>query len=256
MGLPGVKVGPLDPEATAGFGNVNARNNARRLIRLHAASMPIELSQALSKPVNEPRTKALLLDEVAGAVEVPEGHVVVGATVRGKEDDPSGLVLTYTYRHEAPEKSRSVKWFVPLDDVAGDLPDSMETGDTAARVAHARELGVLGPLGGSSHGIVTGDAEPQRLARENASLRKRVDELSQELRTRDARRVNDEAQDAPGGEPAPEDDEGAPWEGYDELSADDVKAELSDADRDVKDSVLAYERAHKNRKTVVAAAEE
>ncbi len=46
-----------------------------------------------------------------------------------------------------------------------------------------------------------------------------------------------------------------PWPGYDELTADEVRAVLADADDDRIGEVRAYERGHKNRAGVLKAAE-
>jgi hypothetical protein len=46
-----------------------------------------------------------------------------------------------------------------------------------------------------------------------------------------------------------------PWPGYDELTADEVRAVLADADDDRISGVRAYERSHKNRAGVLKAAE-
>jgi ferritin-like metal-binding protein YciE len=46
-----------------------------------------------------------------------------------------------------------------------------------------------------------------------------------------------------------------PWPGYDELTADEVRAVLAEADDDRVKEVRAYERAHKNRAGVMKAAE-
>ena len=46
-----------------------------------------------------------------------------------------------------------------------------------------------------------------------------------------------------------------PWPGYDELTADEVRAVLADGDDDRITQVRAYERAHKNRAGVLRAAE-
>ena len=46
-----------------------------------------------------------------------------------------------------------------------------------------------------------------------------------------------------------------PWRGYDELTAEQVRAELSDADDERANAVRAYERAHKNRTGVLNAVE-
>jgi hypothetical protein len=46
-----------------------------------------------------------------------------------------------------------------------------------------------------------------------------------------------------------------PWTGYDELTADEVQAVLSEGDDDRAEQVRAYERSHKNRAGVLRAAE-
>ncbi len=46
-----------------------------------------------------------------------------------------------------------------------------------------------------------------------------------------------------------------PWPGYDELTVDDVRAALADADEGRARSIAAYERAHKQRTSVIEAAE-
>ena len=46
-----------------------------------------------------------------------------------------------------------------------------------------------------------------------------------------------------------------PWPGYDELTADEVQAVLSEGDDDRAQQVRAYERSHKNRAGVLRAAE-
>jgi ferritin-like metal-binding protein YciE len=48
---------------------------------------------------------------------------------------------------------------------------------------------------------------------------------------------------------------GEPWPGYDELTASEVQAVLSEGDDDRAKQVRAYERAHKNRAGVLQAAE-
>ena len=45
-----------------------------------------------------------------------------------------------------------------------------------------------------------------------------------------------------------------PWTGYDELTADEVIAVLSEGDDDRTDAVQSYERTHKNRVAILHAA--
>jgi ferritin-like metal-binding protein YciE len=46
-----------------------------------------------------------------------------------------------------------------------------------------------------------------------------------------------------------------PWPGYDELTANDVQAALGEGDEDRANQTRSYERAHKNRQTVLQATE-
>ena len=46
-----------------------------------------------------------------------------------------------------------------------------------------------------------------------------------------------------------------PWPGYDELTAAEVQAVLSEGDDERASEVRSYERAHKNRASVLKAAE-
>ena len=46
-----------------------------------------------------------------------------------------------------------------------------------------------------------------------------------------------------------------PWAGYDELTAAEVQAVLSEGDDDRAEQVRSYERSHKNRAGVLKAAE-
>jgi hypothetical protein len=46
-----------------------------------------------------------------------------------------------------------------------------------------------------------------------------------------------------------------PWPGYDEQTVSDIESALSSADEDRAKAVRDYERAHKNRSSVIRAAE-
>ena len=48
---------------------------------------------------------------------------------------------------------------------------------------------------------------------------------------------------------------GQPWEGYDEQSAAEIEDELDRADEDLRRKVIRYEKAHKDRVTVIRSAE-
>lgn len=298
MGLPGVKVGPMDPDATETFGQVNA-TTARRLLRLHERANPPELRRALAMKMDEPRTTAVLrnLPEIAeylsglelenGDPVVPEGAKVAGANVRGEPG--TDQVLTYTY---VVPSGRSAKWFVPYDGDA--IPDAHEMGTELTRIARAREVGVVA-WDDQGHSKQALDRENAHLRRQVAALRKSIEggedvevpadseasagavadgpllEELQELRVRDQENQTrlaqleaalaalpgggDVAAAAAGGQPAVDHTE--PWEDYDSTNARDVADRLKaeGADPAEAERVLAYERSHANRQTVVAAAE-
>jgi hypothetical protein len=146
MALPGVKVGPLDPEATQAFGQVAQGNSARTLIRLHAQMHPPVLRAALTRPLDEARTAGLDFDEVQGYVGglahdngdplVPADSEVVGAAVRG--DRQTGQVLTFQYRLPS---GRIGKWFAPYGQEH--LPTSFEVGAENARIKKMQDRGLV-----------------------------------------------------------------------------------------------------------------
>jgi hypothetical protein len=147
MGLPGVKVGPLDPDSTSQFGTVSQTNSARTLIRLHTQMNPPALRRALTRSRDDERTLGLDMDEVReylgglsrdnGDPLVPEGAQVEGAAVRG--DRIAGpQVLTFQYRLPS---GRVGKWHAPYHEDA--LPNSFEQGSQLARVKQMKDRGVV-----------------------------------------------------------------------------------------------------------------
>lgn len=152
-GLPGVKVGPLDPDATAEFGTVDAANNARILIRRHSRQMPPQLRNALLRPFNEPRSLALDDDEVAEYVEdsdvLPDEATYVpgSANVRGDESDRKPLILAFVYETKGQRTGKAVLPYglkeMDLDDDDDDpLSASREKGDRLVGLANARRQGL------------------------------------------------------------------------------------------------------------------
>lgn len=305
-GIPGLRIGPLDPDKTESFGQVSATHNARRLIRLHSQMHPPELRLALSKKLDEPRTAAVLdhLDEVHeylsglslenGDPVLPEGSVLEGANVRGEPGRPQ--VLTFTYRVPS---GRSAKWFVPYD--GEKLPDAHALGSELSRIARARDRGLVAwddPNERGTHAQIL-ERENRGLRRESQALREQlegrgaakagepvpetegdsrpdlqiVDENerlgreTQELRARVAQ-LEGALNALPGGvdalsrseSPPPGDDVASadpPLEDYDDLNADAVAKILKDEDTsdETREQILAYERTHANRATVVKAGE-
>ena len=145
-GLPGVRVGPLDPDVTAEFGQVSKDKSARQLIKLHARMHPQELTRALVRPLDPERTKGLVMEEVRGYLAgleldngdpaVPEGAEVVGAQVRGPRDRTQ--TLTFTYRIPS---GRTAKWYTDFD--PAELPESADAGDQLVTAAEMKERGVV-----------------------------------------------------------------------------------------------------------------
>jgi hypothetical protein len=249
-GLPGVRVGPLDPDVTESFGQVSGRVSARQLIRQHAALHPPALISALSKKLDDEFTQGLDLSEVGEALadDLPDGVTnVVGAQIRGERDKPQ--VLTFTYETES---GRTAKWFVPLDDVRDSIPASLERGEKIARFAEAKRLGLAlttDEAGDPTQDIHTGGAEATFLRRENARLKREAEALRARLEGRES------------AQPPADDGTGLPAEpvvGYEELNADDAKKLLADDETTPEEvaAILAYEKATKNRKSVVSAAEQ
>lgn len=297
--LPGVKVGPLDPDSTSQFGQVNARNTARQLIRLHRQMFPPQKVRALSRPLDEARTKGLDYDEVEeylrgqqhsnGDALLPDDHKLVGAAVHG--DPRTGQVLTYQY--ETPS-GRVGKWYAPYTDEA--LPISFDAGAELTKVKEMKD-----------RGVVAFDSEGTRTAileRHNAELRRQVGALQKfvqggsqgeaptgaEVDTRNQATIADDAERLGrenvelkerlaqfealhgaqgGGVPtagidetiAPTDSVASadePFEGYDDLKATEVvtKLKADETTNEEREAILAYERTHANRGTVVSAAEQ
>lgn len=175
--LPGVKVGPLDPDTTQQFGTVSNSNNARTLIRLHTQMHPPALRRALSRPRDDERTLGLDLDEVReylggltrdnGDPLVPEGAEVVAAVVRG--DRQTGQILTFTY--QAPS-GRVGKWHAQYNPEV--LPASFDAGADLVKVKVMKDRGVVAF---DSEGTQTEIQRRQltNLRRENAALRSQAE---------------------------------------------------------------------------------
>lgn len=291
MALEGVKVGPLDPDRTAEFGQVSAKNSARTLLRFHAQQNPAVLRQRLARAIDPERTKGLDMDEVRAYVGglkhdngdplVPDGATVVGASVRGETDREQTLTFTY----ELPS-GRTGKWFAPY--TASAIPRSFESGAQYARIREMKDRGVVEfdreglhthVLERENAGLrrevkalrgnlespdeqaedveeTPGDTRPDdKIAEENQRLGQENEELRSRLAALEAHFGN-----APGDADQAEATatEEPPLDDYDGYKADElVKLMRSDdTDADTRQKVLDYERRHQNRRTVVAAAEE
>lgn len=295
MALPGVRVGPLDPESTAQFGQIGAGQTARQALRLHSQMYPPQLKRELARPRDEQRTRGLDMDEVRGYLSgqdlpngdpmVPEGGRVLSAQVRGDRD--SGFVLTFQY---STSTGRVVKWFAPYN--ADVLPGSFDDGVELTRLHEMKERGVVAHDSEGTHTQIlerqlaasraevrrlreyteSGDAgdppestgDEVELAGDTRSSDQLVEELTR-LRAENAELRQGQAQadaivaESGGGQPvvgAASEDE--PFEGYDKLKADEVADYLRDEERSAEErqAVLDYERGHANRKTVTSAGEQ
>jgi hypothetical protein len=317
--LPGVKVGPLDPDSTSQFGTVSQSNSARQLIRLHTQMNPPGLRRALSRPRDDERTLGIDIDEVREYLDglkrengdplVPEGAVVVSAAVRG--DHLAGQqILTFSYRLPS---GRVAKWHAPYN--ADVLPDSYDNGSRLSQIKTMKDRGVVAfdtegtqaeiqrrqltearreiaalrkaaeGRGGADDAVSAGDGEGEPDTRSGEERNDELEQLrraNQEMRDElvqlravqnlgagevptgglEADLATSPGQAGEGGEADPPGDNVAsqdpPFEGYDELKADQVAAHLKHEDRTAEErqAILDYERTHANRKTVVGAGEE
>jgi hypothetical protein len=275
VALPGVKIGPLDPDRTADFGQVSASTSARQLVRHHAAMYPPELRRILSLSRQHERTKALDPEEVEAAVhasfeddgqDVPENLQVTGCAVRGEDDATQYVTWTYLV-----ESGRTAKGAALYDDEA--FSKSIADGDENVAIAKAREAGLPWIPQATAQAIQGGrpanaesggDPEAEALREENDELRASLDELRERLAAVEGQQPTPEQEaqagdgdgaadgaDAGGGEPA------VP-EGYDDLNADVIRQKISagEYDRPTLEAIVAYERANANRSTVVSAGEQ
>lgn len=103
---PGLTLGPLDPDSSSDLTkNLGVHNRATQLLKRHAANWPLELTRALSRPLDEMRTEALDHDEVLGALTALKGRraffnedtdELEDAAVRGISE--KDLIVSVVYR--------------------------------------------------------------------------------------------------------------------------------------------------------------
>lgn len=294
--LPGVRIGPLDPDRAENFGTVAAgANSARQLLRHHVAMHPPQLVRALSAKRHEERTAALDRDEAEDAIrryyadadgeDLPDDARITGVAVHG-EDDDADQWLGFTY--ELPS-GRSGKGFVPYSDDY--VPNSIEDGHEAVRIAEAKKSGLpwepkfqraresdelSREVSGRRRRRTDDDDDDDA---EKAELRDRVAELESRLAEVEATPpepdpdspeagtppsdsgVVGSPQNTEGGSgdvPAPDDEseDDEPFDGYDSMNAPDLRRRIGEMSREEAEQVAAYERAHQDRSTVVSAAEQ
>lgn len=288
--LEGVRIGPMDPDSTADFGTVGAKNSARTLIRRHAAMHPPQLTGKLKLKRQDERSNALDMGEVRRAVEgrieddgqeVPEAFYITGAAVRGEDDQPSKQVVSFTYQLPS---GRQGKGAIPYD--AELLPNSTAAGDEAVRVKKAKDAGVPWVPQQVSESIFKGaakasepgedddadallaEAEKERddaIARAEkaetaqADFQRQLDEMAGQMSALREQQATvaptPPSADPEAGRPP------LPFEDFEGTSADTIKSRLAVAEgaegKALAQSVLAYEQGPdgSNRSTVVKAAQ-
>lgn len=279
--LSGVKVGPLDPDTTAEFGQVSGRTSARQLVRLHLGLNPPALLGALTRSRQKARTDALDIDELRSAIEkwwddadedAPEEWELSGAAVRGEDDAEQVVTFVFTL-----PSGRTGKGFLPYSDDL--LPESIANGDEAVHIEKLREAGLpwtpsertRAALGITGTGVGDADAdlleaadEADRLREENEELRRRLEEAGQnpdEPAAEGAEGEDEEPRETPEQErqeAAGDGDSDLPWAGYDEANADAIRKHLRELEGDEQvaaaEAVLKYEPKNGKRSSVVAQA--
>lgn len=283
--LEGVRIGPMDPDSTADFGTVGAKNSAKMLIRRHAGMHPPQLVGVISRTRQNERSRVLDMGEVREAAEgrikddgqeVPEGFYITGAAVRGEDDKPSQQVVSFTYQLPS---GRQGKGALPYN--ADTVPDSVAAGDESVRIADAKKHGlpfipqqVADALAGAKAPDEGGDdSAVQALEVERDAEKARADKAEtaqddlqrqlDELKGTVAALQEAQANLAPAGPAGPTDVDKRPVEPFDGFGSSNpqiVKERLAAAEGAeqvaLAQSVLAFEQGPdgSNRATVVKAA--
>lgn len=253
-------IGPMDPDETAGLvgdTGIAQGSAARELLRRHAQAVPDEVRAAMIQPEDGPevrhlhlreRRRTLVLSEIARLGKIDRSEKVIDAKVRGTNED--NLVVVYAIQ---TEDGRTAKGILPYSELE------------ASQDAYRDALNTPAPVSDT----VVGDGEAGTTSSaEMASLRKELAEL-REQREADSEKIDElvAAQDEAPVDPAagvtdnpppvgPEPLE--PFDGYEEMNASQAKDAITkaadaEADQEVRD-IVAYELAHKNRPSVIAAA--
>lgn len=239
---PGLTYGPLDPDNTSELtSRLGVHNKADRLLQRHASNWPVELVNALSRPLDEERTATLDLDEVEDALGNLSGRraffktddELEDAAVRGTSD--RDRVVSVVFRKPS---GRSAYGVIPYED----LDASIRAYD--AKKARLEGGGAPVLLGASS------DSSEREVALEAAAQ-------DAESRARDAEARHEELLERVEALENPE-----PWDGYDELNAPDVvdaikEGGIQEYGRAGLERIKTYEEGRERpRSTVVSAVED
>lgn len=254
--LDGVRVGPLDPDRGETFGMAAGGPTARQLVRHHMAINPPALLAAIGRKRHQERSEAIDRDEAEKAIlkhykdageELPEDAELSGFAVRGEEDKPDQQVVSFTYTLPS---GRSGKGFVPYRG----LSKSVKAGDEAVRVSKLKEAGL--PWQAEATAQAESKAGEQE-RRDAERLREENEELKAKLASFEEQRpsVHEQGGQAPAGSDA-EQEQGEPFEGYDEKNAKDIAKQVRESgDAQLAQRVRDYEKSGQNRKSVVGAAD-
>lgn len=227
---PDLIVGPMDPDSTSELTRkLGTHNKVDRLLKRHAANYPLALTKALARPRDEDRTEALDVDEVhdyclglrGKSAFLGDDDEIVSASVRGTRD--ADRVVSVLYR--TGKSGRSARAVVPYDEMKGSQ-------EAYERLLAERD-GEAAPPVSRDEAVVEAERARQAAEQEAAELREQLERLQD-----------------------PE-----PFEGYDDLKAEEVVARVKEGGRAAfgesgLQRVIEYENAHKKRSTVVNAAED
>lgn len=265
---PGLAVGPMEVDGASELvGELGVHNKAAQLLDHHAKLYPTDLRQQLALPRDPLRSEALDLEEVEEALHslsgrrafFKEGYVLEDASVKGTR--PRDRVVSVVYRLPGPDRAaedsgRSARGTFPYSLVEADTEPRYEELLAAQKAKEGHgvsedvralvEALVSGRTGEGSSGGSQDTGAVDELRKEVEALRKQQRDAEQRAVTAEEER--DRARD-------PE-----PWDGYDDLNADDVISDLSDGAKEQYgvaglERIATYEETHKNRKSVLAAIE-
>lgn len=221
-----LQIGAMDPsERDPDFINeftkegVNPSANALKIIQGVAKLYPPEFVAAASRPIDQERTDTLDYGELRRLYRGDHEVLDDAAAVRGKGDNAVVFFIVQT------ENGRSHREVLPYSKFSNSQSRHEEERKRRLSVASAARR--AGAKDDELGGLAEDDPRVQALEEEVARLREEL-----EL-----------AQDPP------------PFEGYDDETADDLKAHVRESESAAElERIAQYEPRHKNRATVAEAA--